>query len=546
MDRRQLAVFSSLTNATIRSTLLFCGIAVSLVHAQIEQVQRQESLTDTPRYAIRGTVVNSVTGTPIARAIVELNFQYTRYTMTDSNGAFRFEGVPEGLVTLRAERPGFFKPNELSSTRKSSTASIQSRAQVDSIVLTLVPESDIAGRVLSIEGLPIQGFPVRLYKRNIVDGAIHWDKAASVYCSEDGYFRIFGVTEGSFIVSAGPEPWRPRPSGVKHIGYPLVFYPNVHEFAAASVLSITTGEHVEADFSLSPEPLFEVSGQVIGVPGSIDTKVELSSSSGDPLPMEQPHPERHEFFGYVPGGRHTLRASAEVEGRVWQATVPLNIASNTSGIPITLGMRLPLTVNVETEFGFGHTESAVPSGATVRLVSTAASLNPIEFAAKQVGIRNTSAMEIDGPEPGNYSVEINPFGAYVKAATSGSIDLLQEDLVVPEGGRLASIEILLSKGGGQVAGSVKLRDHESGATVLLVPERGSTKTIRTVVTEETGEFQFEQVRPGDYFLFAFDRIDDLEYRNVDVLRNYQSSAIHVSVLPTQLVRVSLELIHLVE
>jgi hypothetical protein len=461
--------------------------------------------------------------------------------MTDANGAFRFEGVAEGSVKLEAERPGFFKPSEVPPKQRLSS-SFQVSGDVDSVVLKLVPQADIAGHIRSAERLPIQDFPIRLYERRIVNGAVHWENVASATCDQDGYFRVFGLAEGSFVISAGPEPWRPRAPAAKHIGYPLVFYPDVNDLSAASVLSVTAGEHVEVDFSLSKEPLFEISGGIVGVPGAVDAKVELYSSAGDPVPLVQLHPERHEFLGYVTGGRYTLRTSAEVDGQVRRTTVPLSIDSNTAGIQVALGTPSSIPVNLRSELANSdHSRRTNVSNASVILKSTSAPLSPVELSATQVANREQTVMEIVGAEPNSYSVEIDPYNAYVRAATSGSTDLLQNDLLVLEDGRVAPIEIVLSSDGGEVGGNVKSPD-DSSATVLLIPERGSSKEIKSAVTQATGEFHFEHVRPGEYVLLAFDRAEDLEYRNPDVLTSYLSSATHVSVPPRQLVKATLELI----
>jgi carboxypeptidase family protein len=543
MDRRQLqetVAFSLI--AIVRTALVVGWLFLSLVQAQIGE--SQTPATDTSSHEVSGTVVNSVTGAPIARALVELDAPPSRYTLTDANGMFRFEGVAEGLVKLEAERPGFFKPSELRS-EKALASSFQISGDMSGIVLKLVPQAEIDGRIRSIQGMPIQDFPIRLYEQRIREGGVQWEKVASLVCDREGYFLIFGLAEGSFVISAGPEQWRPRPPGAKHIGYPLVFYPNAHEFSGAGLISVSPGQHVEADFSLSEERLFEISGVVVGVPGAIDTKVELSSSAGDPLPLVQPHPERHEFFAYVTAGRYTLRTSAEVNGQLWHATLPLNITSNTSGIQVVMVPQLSIPVNLRTESVGGNPDrNASTLSAYVTLTSSTISLNPVQITAKQVLNRDQTVMEIAGAEPGTYSVEISPYNAYVKAATSGSTDLLQNDLLVPEDGRVAPIEISLSNDGGAVTGNVAFSDRDGGATVLLVPERGTSRNIKTATAKATGDFLFEQVRPGDYLLLAFDRVNDLEYRNPDVLGNYLSSATHISVPLRQQVKTTLDLIRL--
>jgi carboxypeptidase family protein len=523
----------------VRRTLLF-WFSFSVASAQVGLVQREPHGPDVPRHTIGGTVINRVTGQPIARALVELDAQPHQYVLTDSTGAFRFEGVAEGSVALAAAKPDFFKPTELPGSRD-PPSNLRIDADVDGIVLKLVPQAVITGRVSSIQGLPIEDFPIHLYRRNTVDGQAEWRFVASPSSSEEGEFEVTGLMPGSFCLSAGPEIWRPRAPGIKHLGYPQVFYPNRPDFSACNLIVLSEGQQVETDLLLNQEPLFEVSGRVVGVPGTIEVKIELVSSSGVPLPLAEPHPERHEFSGYLAAGRYTLRASAEVDAQFLQATVPLNIASDSTGIKVVLGPQMSIPVSVRAESA-EENRRLNSQRAWVRLSPTANSLSPHTFEAGRVANREQTAMEIVGVEPGRYSVEISSYSGYAKAATSGSTDLLLEDLLVPASGRVDPIEIVLADDGGEVGGRVELIPHEGGASVLLVPERGRAEDIKTAATQSTGEFHFEQVRPGDYSLLAIDRVDDLEYKTPGVLSTYLSSATHINVRPRQHVNANLALV----
>jgi hypothetical protein len=500
------------------------------VTAQIGEAQTDDTGVDAHRHTVTGMVINSVTGTPIARALVDLDMQNTRHAMTDGNGVFGFEGVPEGAATLEAERPGFFTQSD------GTPMGIQVAGDMDGIVLKLVPEAQMEGYVRSIQGTPIEGFPVRLYRRNVVDGSVQWELLVEVNSREDGHFRVFRMPAESVIVSVGPEYWRSRPPKGKRLGYPLAFYPNGRDFSAANVISVSPGQQLEVDFSLNQEPLFEISGEIIGVPRTVDAKIELSNSSCESLPLVQPHPGQHDFSAYVTEGKYTLRASAEVEGQTLQATVPLNISSDTSGIQVLLKERPAIPVKVLTDFDTGHNQ--VVSSARVTLVSKNASLGHVKFIARRGQNADQTVMNITGVEPGNYSVEISPYGAYVKSATSATTNVLQDDFLVPENGTVAPIEIVLSNDGGTLKGNVKLPDQSSPATILLVPGHESAKEIRTTMTA-AGQFEFEQVRPGDYVLLAFSSVDGLEYRNPDVLSSYLSRGTHVSVQPSQAVTATL-------
>jgi hypothetical protein len=49
--------------------------------------------------------------------------------------------------------------------------------------------------------------------------------------------------------------------------------------------------------------------------------------------------------------------------------------------------------------------------------------------------------------------------------------------------------------------------------------------------------------PGEYLVFAFDHIDNVEYSNPEALQNYSSRATQVTLSANQHAKVALELIH---
>jgi hypothetical protein len=513
------------------------SLAVLLLGAAIGSGQidsgRAGSGGEGKRYSVQGTVVNSVTGIPIARALVNLGVQGERMGMTDANGVFHIEGVPEGQARLTAERPGFF-PSDPAGRLVPITS------DVDGLVIALSPQAVISGRITSIQNVPIEELPVHLYRRVYVNGRAQWQMANTVTSDDDGQFRIGGLQAGSYCLSAGPENWKQRASGSRPRGYAQVFYPNAADLASASVISLSAGQQVEADLSLTQEPLFEISGQVVGVPPGLDAGVELRNSTGDPLPIQQMHSERHDFSTYVPAGRYVVKAFVINETLALQGTVPVNVAANVAGIQVPLGSRSAIPVNVRMESGGGNSAQLSPN-VSVMLMPTANSSNISQAWAQPVGGRRGS-LEINGAEPGTYSVEITTYGKYVVSATSGTTDLLRDDLTVSADGGAAPIEIVLGSDGGEVSGNVKLSDRANGVTVLLVPEHGAAGQVKSAATGASGEFQFEQVRPGDYYLLALEHGDDLEYQNPDVLSGYLSSATRVSVAPKQQAQATLELI----
>src|SRR5579871_2088272 len=56
------------------------------------------------KHALTGTVVNSITGEPIPRALVQLYGGSNASMLTDFSGTFRFEGVQQGSVSLSTRK----------------------------------------------------------------------------------------------------------------------------------------------------------------------------------------------------------------------------------------------------------------------------------------------------------------------------------------------------------------------------------------------------------------------------------------------------------
>jgi hypothetical protein len=145
-------------------------------------------------------------------------------------------------------------------------------------------------------------------------------------------------------------------------------------------------------------------------------------------------------------------------------------------------------------------------------------------------------------EPGLYSVDIRPTsGWYVESALYGSIDLLTEDLTVPEGGATEAIEIALKNDGASVSGTVRGRGATPASGMALLVSSRAPRMVKEAQIVN-GAFTLGDLAPGSYRALAIDRTDDLEYRNPEVLRDYLTKAQDVTVGSKQESRVDLELV----
>jgi hypothetical protein len=151
-------------------------------------------------------------------------------------------------------------------------------------------------------------------------------------------------------------------------------------------------------------------------------------------------------------------------------------------------------------------------------------------------------MVVKGAEPGTYLVDIQPNpGWYVESALYGSIDLLTEELTVPEGGTTEAIEITMRNDGASVSGNVRGKGAAPPAgMVLLVSSRAPRMVGAARIMN--GTFDISNLAPGSYRAIAIDRADDLEYTNPEELRDYLTKAQDVTLGPKQESHLDLELV----
>ncbi|MGE5113315.1 MAG: carboxypeptidase-like regulatory domain-containing protein [Acidobacteriaceae bacterium] len=76
-------------------------------------VSPQRATSEVERTDIRGVVVDSVTGQPIARALISVNGRERYSMLTESDGGFAFERVPADNRFLQARRPGYLEKPQI-------------------------------------------------------------------------------------------------------------------------------------------------------------------------------------------------------------------------------------------------------------------------------------------------------------------------------------------------------------------------------------------------------------------------------------------------
>ena len=523
--------------------------------AQLNNSTNSSNLNDAKRYTLSGTVVNSVTGEPIRRALVTLFYQQQFSVMTNSDGRFEFDELPAMRTTVSAQKPGYFGEMEISGGR-GRNAQIAVGPDGSEALVKLVPEAIISGRILDPDGLPVRNLMVRAVTQKVVQGRKEWQQGTIARTDADGSFRIINLMPGSYFLIAGPGRLPAFISGTEDtsdLGYPAVTYPG-----NSSPLRISAGQQVETSFTIKPEPLYSVTGSVSGIaPGGHVSVQLIPRIPGVRFPVGGANPDAESgtfSLPRVPRGDYTLQARGAFGGSgksqpnpsQLYGSVPITVHGNLMGVTIPLEPGLTIPINVRSE---RTRQASVVQGARniagvqVRLMSEDHD-RPSGFSGPEDPKDPNSRLVLRNANPGTYRVEVLPtFGdTYVAFARLGTIDLLNGEVTLTSGASQGVIDVVIRDDPANLTVKVQSNEAVTGVSVLVVPDRGDPKLTQTNVGPNEMGAQVRGLRPGTYTIVAFEDLGNLEYMNRDALEPYLSKGAKIALAPNQDAAVSPELI----
>jgi hypothetical protein len=250
--------------------------------------------------AISGTVVDAMTGTPIAQSAVTLGPDNLTgsHQQTDDGGRFLFSNLSvRTAYEVTASKPGYFggalgrdtwdePPRRLVLTENE---------WVSDAVIRLFRPSAISGRVLDASGEPLAGVRVVSLSQIAVAGALRQATGPAVRTDDRGVYRIAPLPPGAYLLAvAAPAPsdalpqagWSPAPHpvGRAHV-HPMTFYPAARTLGAARPIVLgPSQERAATDITLQAAPAFSISGRVDRVPPDARRlRLHLVTQGNEPL-----------------------------------------------------------------------------------------------------------------------------------------------------------------------------------------------------------------------------------------------------------------------
>jgi hypothetical protein len=473
---------------------------------------------------------------------------------TDSAGKFKFDRVDPGDYYLTAKHAGFmdetYKPTGKDSVE--GRLHLSAGRELSEVEFRLVPQGAVSGRVVDEDGDPVASAMVTASKFSFATGRRKLQPADNGMTNDRGEFRLGKLPAGSYYLNAemigidAMDSVPPAPKdGSPETGYVGTYFPGTTDIQQAQAVEV--------------KPAGDVGGFVIHLQKSrvVRVKGTLAGPDGKPLKSAQ----IMLMSGARPGSMRMTMVN-DPEGKFEMANVApgsyLAMTMQMTGASPTMTMQ-PLIVPSEnmTDVKLGVAAEGSLQGRVVVSGDGKVALKgigimlagdedaPVMPAMGTVTESGAFTLTKVASTPHLLSVSRVPPGAYLKSILWNGRDILGQplDLSAGTGGDL---QVVLGTDGGKLDASVSHDEKPvSDATVVLLPEDPSRRYPETTHSEEsddTGHAAFKDVPPGNYLLFAWEKVDEGAWFDPAFVKALASEATKVTIGPKESQRVEIKVI----
>lgn len=485
-----------------------------------------------PPCTVSGRVVTAADGTPVASSRVALIPEHERResqvyaAISDSSGQFRISGVPAGRYQFLATHTGYVDQHYQSTGDDTGAIlALQAGQEVKDVLFRMTLAAVLTGRVNDEDGEPMALIEVVSLRRPTDEETEDLDdslskrqelRPAGIAQTDDrGQYRIFGLKAGEYYIKAVDEY---EPMGHMVIGsewdvrqalgsqYAPVYYPGVTQIGQAESMVVRPGEEAQVDLVLRRVKTVQISGRVIGADGKPATDVYLyleelpAGDYGFVQGNETDSKGEFKVKGVAPGSYvlHAQQHSSEKEAN-YHASQKIEVgADNIDSIILALGKGVNFLGRLDV------------SGASTKFERMFIALTSYgdQTAGAFARVKKDGTFQLLDVPDATFSFSMNGLeeGWYVKSVRLGATDLLANGLEVEKGKGGGTIQVVVSNGGAELAGSVTQDDKPViGARVRITPDpatRYNRLRTRTANTDQSGRFSFIGLAPGQYRVIA--------------------------------------------
>jgi len=524
---------------SIRFTVLLLGLTLlpACGRLRAQSPSPDGSASPATKFRVAGTIVSSLTGTPLGKARVSITETGDPtngvWMITSENGHFEFDSLKPGKFSLQGAKRGFI-PAAYEQHEQFSTAIVTGAGfNTENLVLRLTPLALLGGKVIDESGEPVRNARLILYVENHRGGMNRIMRAGSGSTDDQGSYEFAALAPGNYYLSVAARPWyavhpvsssegtsNPPPSVARSldVAYPTTYYNGVSEADDATPIPIKGGDRLQIDIHVNPVPALHL---VFHVPGD--------PQQGFSMPVFQKHvfdslenvqgegaqsvaPGVYELTG-VPAGRYSVRLREPKSGQLQQSN-EMNLVKDGQELDASRSeptARVKMSVKMPRQEPFPKQLSLALQDSRRQLVA----FGSVD-AEGEANFENVSA--------GKYAILVgSPAKPYSVVRTSSQgIEIAGHDLSVTPGASL-DLAVFLVGGAVSVEGFVKPGDKPvAGVMVALVPKdpESHVEMFRRDQSDLDGSFILRGVIPGSYTIVAVEDAWGFQWMQPGVLARY--------------------------
>jgi len=434
-----------------------------------------------------------------------------------------FHDVPAGRYRLAASRPGYLSGfyGAKGPQMFGNELRLELGQEMRDIVLRLTPQAVIFGKVIDDDGDPVANARVAIQNWLYSDGKRRLNTVGNAFSQADGSFVIGDLKAGKYLVKASPQTssdgmTEDAEKNRRESNLPT-FFPSALDPATAAPIDVAAGAEVRGiEIRIRHDRTYEIRGRVRNtsvLPDPQGLQVNLWPKGRDGS-WDGPHtvglPGASSIFQFrdVAAGSYiievrALTTSKEPAGGAARTEVLVGQVDVTVSDSNVETVVLPLNTGIEVAgyIQLKGTRTAPKSHPTVQFMDASGGNS---YGTDSAQAADDGSFRVRGLRAKPYQIRVFdvPDGGYVKSVRFDGQDIPGKllDLTSGHGGEM---QIVVSPNAAEMTGVVR---DENGDTVsvAVVQLFDETRILATTLSDQSGAFNFKNLTPGEYQVFAWE------------------------------------------